>query len=54
MQQVTERLDKLILQIKKIQEPYMLEEKPVDIVLVRFSSLSSPVGEHPCLPYSIL
>ena len=41
MQQVTERLDRLISHIKEIQKPHMLGEKPVDIVLVRLSSLSS-------------
>ncbi|KAI1358917.1 putative phosphoglycerate mutase [Xylaria arbuscula] len=33
-QQVTERLDRLILQIRDIQKPYMNGEKPVDVLLV--------------------
>ncbi|KAF2624874.1 putative phosphoglycerate mutase [Macroventuria anomochaeta] len=33
-QQVTERLDKLILQIKEIQKPYMRGEKPADVLVV--------------------
>lgn len=42
MQQVTERLDRLILRIKEIQQPYMDGQKPVDILLVRslFASAS--------------
>lgn len=38
-QQVTERLDRLISQIKEIQRPYMNGEKPVDVLFVRFVSL---------------
>lgn len=34
--QITERLDRLILQIKEIQQPYMHGEEPADILLVRF------------------
>ena len=42
MQQVTERLDRLISQIREIQKPHMRGEKPVDILLVRlFSHLFS-------------
>ncbi|KAL9129379.1 MAG: hypothetical protein Q9217_002143 [Psora testacea] len=33
-QQVTERLDRLILQIKEIQKPYMRGEKPVDVLVL--------------------
>ncbi|KAK5633443.1 hypothetical protein RRF57_009157 [Xylaria bambusicola] len=33
-QQVTERLDRLISQIRDIQKPYMNGEKPVDVLLV--------------------
>lgn len=33
-QQVTERLDRLISQIKEIQRPYMNGEKPVDVLFV--------------------
>ncbi len=44
MEQVTERLDRLISQIKDIQKPHMRGEKPVDIVLVRLRKL-------PCLPH---
>ncbi|KAF2789397.1 putative phosphoglycerate mutase [Melanomma pulvis-pyrius CBS 109.77] len=33
-QQVTERLDRLILHIKETQKPYMRGEKPVDVLLV--------------------
>ncbi|KAF2415859.1 putative phosphoglycerate mutase [Tothia fuscella] len=32
--QITERLDRLISQIKEIQQPYMHGEKPVDVLLV--------------------
>lgn len=32
--QVTERLDGLIAQIREIQAPYMNGEKPVDVVVV--------------------
>lgn len=35
MKQVTERLDRLISQIREIQSPYMKGEKPVDVLLVR-------------------
>lgn len=34
MQQVTDRLDCLIMQIRKIQAPYMHGEKAIDVVLV--------------------
>ncbi|KAL2194969.1 putative phosphoglycerate mutase [Corynascus similis CBS 632.67] len=34
MQQVTERLDRLISQIRLIQKPYMNGEKPADVLLV--------------------
>lgn len=33
-QQVAERLDRLIAQIREIQAPYMHGEKPADVVLV--------------------
>ena len=39
-EQVTERLDRLIMQIREIQEPYMHGKKGVDVVLARFSFLS--------------
>ena len=32
--QVTERLDRLIAQIREIQAPYMHGEKPADVVVV--------------------
>jgi hypothetical protein len=32
---VTERLDKLISQIREIQRPYMRGERPADVLLVR-------------------
>lgn len=38
---VTERLDKLIQQIRIIQEPHMDGSKPVDVVLVGFRHYSS-------------
>ena len=34
VQNVAERLDRLIAQIREIQAPYVNGEKPVDIVLV--------------------
>ncbi|GKT88571.1 phosphoglycerate mutase [Colletotrichum tofieldiae] len=34
MQQVTERLDRIISQIREIQSPYMNGEKPVDVLIV--------------------
>ena len=37
-QQVGERLDRLILQIKEIQKPYMHGEKSANVLLVRFLS----------------
>ena len=47
-QQVTDRLDKLILQIKGIQEPYMHGMEPAsDIVLVRFSMLLLQMQSRP-------
>ncbi|MCJ1379041.1 hypothetical protein MMC17_002140 [Xylographa soralifera] len=52
MQQVTDRLDRLISQIKEIQKPYMLGEKPGNIILVRPSSLSFLLlRKHPRLPH---
>lgn len=50
MQQVTERLDRLISQIKEIQEPHVLGGKPVDILLVRLFSLSSLLRKCPLSP----
>ena len=47
VQQVTDRLDKLILQIKDIQKPYMHGMKPADIVLVRFSVLRLQMQSRP-------
>lgn len=35
MQQVSDRLDRLILQIREIQRPYMKGGKPADVLLVR-------------------
>jgi hypothetical protein len=40
MEQVNERLDRLISQIREIQRPYMKGEKPVDVLLVRFLPVS--------------
>lgn len=34
VQQVAERLDRLIAQIREVQAPYMNGEKPVEVVLV--------------------
>ncbi|KAM5363524.1 hypothetical protein ACJZ2D_011967 [Fusarium nematophilum] len=42
MEQVAERLDGLILEIRKIQKPYMNGEKPADVVLVRLSPFLTP------------
>ncbi|KAK5449966.1 hypothetical protein LTS15_008539 [Exophiala xenobiotica] len=39
-EQVTERLDRLITQIKEVHAPYMNGEKPVDVVLVRTRTLN--------------
>lgn len=36
-EQITKRLDRLIVQIREVQAPYMHGEKGVDVVLVRFS-----------------
>jgi hypothetical protein len=44
--EVTKRLDKLILQIREIQKPYMLGEEPADVLLVRFLSRSSLLYEY--------
>ncbi len=33
-QQVTERLDRLIAQIREVQAPYLNGQEPVDVVLV--------------------
>ena len=40
MDQIAERLDRLISQIRDIQRPYMKGEKPVDVLLVRFLTVS--------------
>lgn len=48
-QQVVERLDRLILQIKEIQKPYMRGEKSANVLLVRFLSLLS----YPTFPQQL-
>ena len=50
MQQVTERLDRLISQIKEVQRPYICAGKPADIFLVRLClPLFSPPQSFPQL-----
>lgn len=43
MEQITERLDRLVSQIKEIQKPNMRGEKPSDVLLVCFLSLISTI-----------
>ena len=50
--QITERLDRLISQIKEIQKPYMYGENPADVLLVRSHPHYSIYSISPALPTS--
>lgn len=48
-EQVAERLDKLIREIREIQKPFMRGEKPADVLLVSSEFLLCPITSRTCL-----
>lgn len=52
-EQVTERLDRLILQIKEVQKPFMRGEEPADVLVVcKLSFANAPSASSRSLTYA--